>query len=203
MKNSHPKSTTQTKAFPSDMEPMLATPIGEPFNKPGWLYEIKWDGYRILAFKYKNNVILRSGSGLDCTDRYPAVVKSLKKIISDFVIDGQVVAFDENGKISFDALQRANPDAPLTYYVFDLLWVNGYNVMPLTLIDRKRILKSMIRTDGVTKFSEHFKDGIALYEQANELALDGIVAKREDSTYQPGKGGPDWLKIPTGTRRDV
>ena len=119
------------------------------------------------------------------------------------MIDGEVVAFDENGKISFDALQRANPDAPLTYYVFDLLWVNGYNVMPLTLIDRKRILKSMIRTDGVTKFSEHFKDGIALYEQANELALAGIIAKKEDSTYQPRKHGPDWLEIRTATHHNV
>src|SRR6478736_1549669 len=170
MKNNHPKSATQTKTFPSDIKPMFATLIEEPFNRPGWLYEIKWNGYRVLAFKYKKNVILRSGSGFDCTDRYPAVVKSLKKIMSDFVIDGEVVAFDENGKISFDAAQKANPDAPLTYYVFDLLWVNGYNVMSLTLIDRKRILKSMIRTDGVTKFSDHFKDGIALHEQANELA---------------------------------
>jgi len=203
MKNSQPKSGIQPKTFPFDIKPMLATLIGEPFNRPGWLYEIKWNGYRILAFKYKKNVILRSGSGLDCTDRYPAVVKSLKKIMSDFVIDGEIVAFDENGKISVDALQKANPDAPLTYYVFDLLWVNGYNVMPLTLIDRKRILKSMIPTKGATKFSDHFKDGIGLYEQANELALGGIVAKKEDSTYQPGKRGTDWLKIPTVTRRNV
>ena len=203
MKNSFTKSALPTKTFPSHIKPMLSTLIEEPFNRPGWLYEIKWNGYRILAFKYKRNVILRSGSGLDCTDRYPAVVKSLKKIMSDFVIDGEVVAFDENGKISFDVLQKANPDAPLTYYVFDLLWVNGYNVMSLTLLDRKRILKSMIRTKGVTKFSEHFKDGIGLYEQANELASGGIVAKKEDSTYQPGKRGTDWLKIPTAIRRNV
>ena len=155
MKNNLTKSALPTKTFPSSVKPMLCTLVQEPFTKEGWLYEIKWDGYRIIAYKQKNRITLRSRSGLDYTDRYPAVVNALKKIKSDFVIDGEVVAFDENGKISFDAVQKANPDAPLTYYVFDLLWVNGYNVMPLTLIDRKRILKSMIRTDGVTKFSEH------------------------------------------------
>ena len=202
MKNNLTKSALPTKTFPSSVKPMLCTLVQEPFTKEGWLYEIKWDGYRIIAYKQKNRITLRSRSGLDYTDRYPAVVNALKKIKSDFVIDGEVVAFDENGKISFDAVQKANPDAPLAYYVFDLLWVNGYSVIPLTLVDRKRILKSMIPGKGVVKFSDHFNDGLALYEQAQELGLEGIVAKKEDSTYQAGKRGTDWLKIPTAKRQE-
>jgi bifunctional non-homologous end joining protein LigD len=93
-------------------------------------------------------------------------------------------------------VQKANHDAPVAYYVFDLLWVNGYSTMQLTLIDRKRILKSMISSQGVLKFSDHFNDGIALYEQAQELLLEGIIAKKENSIYQPDKRGANWLKIP-------
>ena len=80
---------------------MLCTLAIKPFTEPGWIYEIKWDGCRVVAYKQGNKVILRSKEGLDYTDRYPAVVNSLKSIKSDFVIDGEVVAFDENGKISF------------------------------------------------------------------------------------------------------
>jgi bifunctional non-homologous end joining protein LigD len=190
------------RPFPSSVKPMLCTLVKEPFTKPGWIYEIKWDGYRMLAFKHKAKVILRSRSGLDYTDRYPTIVNSLKKIKSDFVIDGEVVAFDENGKISFDAVQNVHRQAPLTYYIFDLLWVNDYSVMQLTLIDRKRIVKSMVPPKSVIKFSDSFADGIALYEQAQKLDLEGIVAKKADSTYQPGKRGKDWLKIPTAKRQE-
>ena len=119
------------------------------------------------------------------------------------MVDGEVVAFDENGRISFDAVQGANPQAPLTYYVFDVLWVNDYSVMQLSLIDRKRILKSMVPIKSVIKFSDHFKDGIALYEQAQKLQLEGIVAKNVDSIYQLGKRGNNWLKIPTSKRQEI
>jgi len=175
---------------------MLCTLAIKPFTEPGWIYEIKWDGCRVVAYKQGNKVILRSKEGLDYTDRYPAVVNSLKSIKSDFVIDGEVVAFDENGKISFDAVQKVNAQTRVTYYVFDLVWINGYNLMPLALIDRKRILKSMFPARGGIRFSDHFKDGIALYGQAQKLGLEGIVAKKEDSKYQPDKRGKDWLKIP-------
>jgi len=182
--------------FPCDVKPMLCTLVENPFKKKGWLFEIKWEGYRIVACKHRNKVILRSRCGLDYTDRYPKVINTLRKIKSDFVIDGEVVAFDENGKINFDAVQKANHNAPVAYYVFDLLWVNGYSIMQLTLIDRKRLLKSMISSQGVLKFSDHFNDGIALYEQAQELLLEGIIAKKENSVYQPDKRGASWLKIP-------
>ena len=96
MKNNLTKSALPTKAFPSSIKPMLCTLVEKSFTNEGWLFEIKWDGYRIIAYKQKNKITLRSRSGLDYTERYPAVVNALKKIKSYFVMDGEVVAFDEN-----------------------------------------------------------------------------------------------------------
>jgi len=190
-------------SFPGIIKPMLCTLVREPFNKEGWLYEIKWDGYRILAYKHKNNVTLRSRSGLDYSDRYASVYSSLKKLNSDFILDGEIVAFDAAGKISFDAVQGSNPSAKLAYYVFDILYKDGYSIMQLPLIERKNILKNFLSsTDTVIKFSDHFTDGNALYEQAIKLELEGIVCKKEHSVYTPGKRGDEWLKIPTMKRQE-
>ncbi len=181
---------------------MLCTLIKEPFTKEGWLYEIKWDGYRIVAYKQNNQVTLRSRSGLDYTDRYTVVTNAIKKLKGDFIIDGEVVGFDEQGNVTFDLVQKANPEVPLAYYVFDIVFNDGKNVMELPLVERKTILSSLVAGSDIIKFSDHFFDGIALYEQAEKLGIEGVVAKKQDSTYQPGKRGNDWLKIPTAKRQE-
>src|SRR4051812_20719194 len=123
--------TRSGTALPAIIKPMLCTLVQEPFTKAGWIYEVKWDGYRIIAYKNNKEIILRSRTGLDYTDRYTTVLNAIKKIKGDFVIDGEVVAFDEEGHVSFDLVQKANPDAPLAYYVFDILWKDGKDITQL------------------------------------------------------------------------
>jgi bifunctional non-homologous end joining protein LigD len=189
-------------AMPSSLKPMLCTLIKKSFNKEGWIHEVKWDGYRIIAFKNKNNVTLSSRSGIDYSERYTVVRDALKKIKGNFVIDGEVVAFNKEGEISFDAVQKANPDAQLAYYVFDIVWYDGKDMKELPLLDRKQILKQVIGENETVKFSDHFTDGVALYEKAEELELEGIVSKNENSIYSPGERGNNWLKLPTEKRQE-
>lgn len=205
LKKSMPKMKKMTgvkSVFPEIVKPMLCTLVQEPFTKEGWIYEVKWDGYRIIAFKKGNRVILHSRAGLDYSERYTAVYNAIKKMKGDFIIDGEVVAFDEEGHVSFDLVQKANPDAPIAYYAFDMLWKDGKNIMELPLAERKAKLSSTLPKTGIVKFSDSFDDGIALYNQAQNLELEGIVAKKADSIYQPGKRGNDWLKIPTAKRQE-
>ena len=202
MAASNKKATSAKSPFPANVKPMLCTLISEPFTKEGWIYEVKWDGYRIMAFKKGGEVTLRSRSGLDYSDRYTVVHNALKKIKGDFVIDGEIVAFDEHGQVRFDLVQKANPDAPIAYYVFDILWKDGNNLMRLPLNERKEILRSLVPGNGLVKFSESFPDGLALFDQAQKLELEGVVAKKSDCTYQPGNRGKDWLKIPTAKRQE-
>ncbi len=189
-------------AVPVKIQPMLCTLVREPFTKEGWLCEVKWDGYRIVAYKNKNKIVLHSRSGIDYSDRYTVVHDALKDIKGDFVLDGEIVAFDKDGTINFDAVQKANPNAKLAFYTFDILWCNGTNIMQLPLTVRKEILRNIVPEHDVIKFSDHFADGIELYNQAQNMELEGIVAKNAASTYQQGKRGNDWLKIPTAKRQE-
>ncbi len=202
MARTNTKKNFVKQVFPSTIKPMLCTLVQEPFTKEGWMYEVKWDGYRIIAYKKGPDVTLRSRAGLDYTDRYTAIANSLKKIKGNFIVDGEVVAFDEEGHVSFDLVQKANPDAPIAYYVFDILWKNGKDLMEIPLKERKEILQTIIGKNSIVKYSDSFPDGIALYAQAQALGLEGIVAKKSGSTYQPGKRGNDWLKIPTAKRQE-
>jgi bifunctional non-homologous end joining protein LigD len=198
-----PEKTKGEKApMPTTLNPMLCTLTKEPFNQDGWVHEVKWDGYRIIAFKNKNHVSLKSRSGIDYSDRYTVVHDAVKQLTGDFVIDGEVVAFNEEGEISFDTVQKANPNAPLAYYVFDIVWYDGRDLMQLPLIERKEILKNLVGENQTVKFSDHFVDGVALYEQVQRLGLEGIVSKNGSSIYSPGKRGDDWLKVPTAIRQE-
>jgi bifunctional non-homologous end joining protein LigD len=154
------------ESYPSVLKPMLCTLVQKPFTKEGWIYEVKWDGYRILAYRNKKDVTLRSRKGLDYSDRYQVVTNAVKELKGDFVIDGEVVAFDEEGRVSFDLVQSANPKAPLAYYVFDITWKDGKNLMELPLTERKKILQSIVPANGIVKFNDSFPDGIGLYKQA-------------------------------------
>ena len=151
--------------IPSSVSPMLCTLTKEPVSDPDYIFEIKWDGYRIISYVNNGKVRMDSRSALDYTKKYPPVVKALKDLNRDIVLDGEVVVFNKDGLPDFDALQLYNGhNSPISYCVFDVLWMDGTNLMHLPLTDRKEILKKIVKGNSVLKFSESFDDGEALYE---------------------------------------
>jgi bifunctional non-homologous end joining protein LigD len=187
---------------------MLATPIDKPFDGDDWLFEIKWDGYRAVAFIENGKVRLVSRNQNELTARYPEL-KDLPQLVKakTAILDGEVVALDEQGRPSFSLMQqrtgfrpggrRAAPQAgvPVLYYAFDLLYLDGYDLRRLPLEERKKKLASVILSGGSLRFSDHYeREGKALFEIAREKGLEGILAKKRDCPYQERRSS-DWLKI--------
>ncbi|HSB38633.1 MAG TPA: DNA ligase D [Gaiellaceae bacterium] len=182
--------------------PMLATPaeVGEMPRVDGWEYEIKWDGYRIVARVAGGEAELRSRKDQDYTQRFENVAKELVKALKtpDCVVDGEVCALDEDGRPSFSAMQQGKPGTPVVYYVFDLLEADGVPLVDLPLSERRaRLGKLLDRRNRTVLFSEAFDDGPALLRAAEQQRLEGIMGKRLDSRYLPGKRSRDWLKFKT------
>jgi bifunctional non-homologous end joining protein LigD len=182
--------------------PMLATPADakEMPRVDGWEYEIKWDGYRIVSRVAGGEVEMRTRKNQDYTERFTNVARELVKALKtpDCVVDGEVCALDEDGRPSFSAMQQAKTGTPIVYYVFDVLEVDGAPTVDLPLRERReRLLKLLDRRNRTVKFSESFDDGRALYEAAKQQRLEGIMGKRIDSPYLPGKRSRDWLKFKT------
>jgi bifunctional non-homologous end joining protein LigD len=188
-------------AVPASIEPMQATRITEPFDSKDYFYEVKWDGYRIIGKTENGRSRLYSRKGLDYTSKYPPVAEALSELPYDAVIDGEVVVFDDEGKPSFDRLQRYREGDPIAYYVFDLLWLEGYSLMKISLLHRRKMLEKIISGSGI-KLSDCFDDGIALFNHVKDLDLEGIVAKEKSSIYEPGKRVKTWYKIPTEIRQE-
>nr|WP_295932976.1 DNA ligase D [uncultured Dyadobacter sp.] len=189
--------------MPERIDPMLCTLVKELPSLPDYLFEVKWDGYRIVSYVKSGKVRMDSRSGLNYTPKYPPVEQALKALKHDVVIDGEVVVFNKEGKPDFDALQKYNGHStPISYCVFDLLWMDGKSLIELPLTKRKQLLRSVIKDEPVFKFSESFDDGKALYGQILAENLEGIVAKRKDSAYAEGERANDWLKIPTRKRQE-
>ena len=180
--------------------PMLATledekhmPRGE-----GWEFEIKWDGYRIVSRVAGGEAELRTRKDQDYTKRFANVAKELAKALKtpDCVVDGEVCALDEEGRPSFSAMQQAKQGTPIVYYLFDLLEVEGEPLIDLPLSERrKRLLKLLDRRNRSVQFSESFDDGRVLLAEAKKRQLEGVMGKRLDSRYLPGKRSRDWLKF--------
>jgi bifunctional non-homologous end joining protein LigD len=184
--------------MPHRIRPMLATPAREPFDRAGWLFEVKWDGYRAIAEVHGEKVQLYSRRQNSLAKDYPAVVEALRRLGHDAVLDGEVVVLDERGVSDFHALQgyRATPNDRLAYYVFDLLYLDGHDLRRLPLSRRKQLLKEILPLASVLRYSEHFeKEGVLFFEAARAQRCEGIVAKRADSPYQEGKRPATWLKI--------
>lgn len=202
----HSKIQAPKGRMPQAVAPMLATLVDAPFSKPGWLFELKWDGYRAIATKHGSDVQLYSRNGLDFTERYAPVVEALHTLKKDVVLDGEIVVVDENGVSHFEWMQNyaRQPNGSLHYYAFDILWCDGRDLRGLPLTERKEILKSVIPSRSVIRYSDHVEtQGDALFTQAQKAGLEGIVAKRADSTYQTGVRGHDWLKIKTHLRQEA
>jgi bifunctional non-homologous end joining protein LigD len=177
---------------------MLAKETNTPFDDKNWLFEIKWDGYRAIAEKNKNTVLLYSRNGISFLSTYPVVVNQLLKIKEDVVIDGEIVVINDKGNPDFQLLQHyaENQDHPIQYYIFDLLKLNGHDTTGLSLIERKELLQKIIPQNEVIKYSDHILEkGNPFFKVSKEKDLEGIIAKKINSKYYPGKRTSDWLKI--------
>lgn len=188
---------------------MLATLVDEPFDRKGWIFENKYDGYRALATIKEGGVELKSRNNLSFNDKYPSIVDSLEKLPHDAILDGEIVIKSKNKNISqFQLLQNYVKDqkGTLAYYVFDLLYLNGENLISWPLIKRKELLKELINTSKLKNifYSEHIKEkGKKLFEQISKKGGEGIMAKDENSDYKPGVRTEKWLKIKTHKRQEV
>jgi bifunctional non-homologous end joining protein LigD len=179
---------------------MLATLAEEVPRGTGWAFEVKWDGYRAIATLAGGDATLTSRNGNDLTARFQNVAKELSKAVKtpDCVLDGEVCALDEEGRSSFSAMQQGKVGTPIVYYVFDVLAIEGEPVIDLPFVERRKLLEGLLdRRNKTVRLSETFDDGRALLEAAKQQQLEGIVAKRLDSRYLPGKRTRDWLKIKT------
>jgi bifunctional non-homologous end joining protein LigD len=194
---------------PHKIKPMLATLADGPFHRAGWLYEIKWDGYRAVAeLTKKGGVELVSRNLKPLNDKYPDVVAALAALKLDAVLDGEVVLLDENGQTSFNALQNAATHAgskgELAYCAFDLLYLDGEDYRGKPLRERKAKLAEIFENGRHLRLSEAFDtDGVAFFEAAQKLGLEGIIAKDGDSLYQTGARSESWQKIKTARRQEV
>jgi bifunctional non-homologous end joining protein LigD len=178
--------------------PMLATPAADVPKGDDWIYEIKWDGYRIVATIAGGDPALRTRKDQDYTKRFENVAKELVKALKtpDCVVDGEVCALDEEGRPSFSAMQQGRAGTPIVYYVFDLLEVEGEPLVDLPLEERRERLEKLLdKRNKTVRFSESFDDGDALLDAANQQGLEGILAKRRGSKYLSGRRSREWLKI--------
>src|SRR5260370_4910635 len=197
-----------TKLKHSDFPLTLAKTVDDPFDNDKWLFEIKYDGVRVLDIREGENTHLYARKGTDITNRYPEVVLALNSIALDrFVLDGEVVAQDERGRPSFQLLQRRmhvnnapqiarlSLAVPVSYYVFDLLAFDRFDTRTLPLEERKRLLGQLIHSDGPVRYCDHvIGRGKDFYAAISDHELQGIVANLRDSPYRGTRTG-DWLKI--------
>ncbi len=196
------KKGIKTK-MPASVSPMLCTLTKEVIQDGKYLYELKWDGYRIISSVEKGMVRMDSRSSLNYTHKYPIVANALAALKHDIVLDGEVVVFNEEGLPDFDALQLYDGhETPLTYCIFDILWLDGYDLKALPLTERKEILRQVLKGNRILRYSESFENGPSLYDQVIQKNMEGIVAKMKDSPYLPGNRGDYWLKTPTRKRQE-
>jgi len=196
------------RAMPTSITPMLASVTEQPFDDQNWIFEIKWDGYRAIAFIEDGNVRLVSRNHNDLTPRYPELRKLPEFVKArNAILDGEVVVLDEQGRSSFSLMQQrtgirshgrqAAPrsDLAILYYVFDLIYADGYDLRRVSLVDRKRVLREILLSGDTVHYSDHYAgQGRALFDAAKQKGLEGILAKRANSCYEERRSR-EWLKI--------
>jgi bifunctional non-homologous end joining protein LigD len=196
------------RAMPSSIHPMLASLIEKPFDDPNWLFEIKWDGYRAVSFVENGATRLISRNQNDLTPRYPEL-REVPRFVraKNAILDGEVVVLDNEGRSSFSLMQQRTglrapgrqtaprPDLPIIYYVFDLLYLDGYDLRRVRLADRKRLLRGILLPAEIVRYSDHHAgEGVALFQVAKQKGLEGILAKKANSCYEERRSR-EWLKI--------
>jgi bifunctional non-homologous end joining protein LigD len=182
----------------SFIQPMSAQLSDLPaFDSPDWLFEIKWDGYRAVAEVKGKDTRFYSRNGLSYNKAYPRIFNELIKWDINAILDGEVVVF-KDGLPSFQAIQnyRSTQNLAIQFIVFDCLALDGKDLTKMKLIERKQILNELLPASEIVKYCDHVEaEGVALFEQARKINLEGIIAKRMDSKYYPDKRSKDWLKI--------
>ncbi|MXN91719.1 DNA ligase D [Flavobacterium sp. Sd200] len=193
--------------MPEKVKPMLATLVNEPFDDPDWTYEVKWDGYRSIAYINKGTVELSSRNNKSFTEKYYPLVNAMREWAINAVLDGEILVIGKDGKANFGALQnwRSEVDGDLVYYAFDLLWYEGKDITGLPLSQRQAILKEILPTnDDHVRLSQVFTaSGLEFFEAAKKMQLEGIMAKKSSSIYHPDARSKDWLKVKVNQRQEV
>jgi len=201
--------------MPSVIHPMLATLVDKPFDDDEWLFEIKWDGYRAVAFLQDGKVRLVSRNQNDLTAEYPELTGLAQNVrVRTAILDGEIVALDEQGRASFSLMQQRsgfrepgrrrarNPAIPILYYAFDLLYLDGYSLFNVDLEKRKELLAGIVAAGDILRYSDHhLGQGTALFQAAAGKGLEGIVAKRRRSWYFQ-KRSREWLKMKITQRQE-
>jgi bifunctional non-homologous end joining protein LigD len=193
-------------AMPSNIAPMLAGRAEKAFDHPDWIFEIKWDGYRGIAEVQRGSVRLYSRNHVSLKERFPFIADALTRLGHDAVLDGEIVILDEQGRAQFQFLQnyRGPRKGVLVYYVFDLLYLDGYDLRTLPLVRRKELLTSIIKNLPNVRVSEHIAEhGTAFFDAVAKRQVEGIVAKLAKSPYVPGQRTKAWLKIKAQQRQQA
>jgi bifunctional non-homologous end joining protein LigD len=212
-----PPADPTREPLPSRIAPMLARPGPLPDDADRWGYEIKWDGVRAVAYSQPGELRLESRSLKDITDRYPELFRLGDALGShSVVLDGEIVAFDDAGRPSFAALQgrmhtptraqarRQAKDTPVTYVIFDVLWMDGHSLMGQPYEARRDLLEAMALNGPHWQTPEHtVGEGAALLAASAEQGLEGVVAKRLDSPYRPGSRSGEWVKVKSFERQEL
>lgn len=200
------KAAPKSKVL-ANIKPMKATLVDEPFDEPGWLFEVKWDGYRAVAvLDKKEGAQLISRNNLPFEKYYP-INEGLKKWGINAVLDGELLVLNEKGISDFGAMQnwRSEADGNLVYYIFDILWYEGKSLMNLPLIERQAILKEILPTDNdhIRQSKVFDANGIDFFAAAERMGLEGIIAKKADSVYTSDLRSKEWLKVKVQRRQEV
>jgi bifunctional non-homologous end joining protein LigD len=194
--------------MPTAISPMLAVSVDKPFDGDDWLFEIKWDGYRAVSFLENGKVRLVSRNQNDLTQRFSELQNMAKFVkAKTAILDGEVVALDDQGRPSFSLMQQrtgfrpggkraaTNADVTVLYYAFDLIYLDGYDWRKMPLEERKKKLAAIIEPGNALRYSDHYEgQGKALFEMAGKAGLEGILAKRRNSSYEERRSS-EWLKI--------
>lgn len=196
--------------MPAVIKPMLATLVDDPFSDADWIFETKWDGYRSVCFVRNGKARFVSRNQIEMTPQYPELANIAKQIgAKEAILDGEICALDEKGIPRFQLLQRKGASAaqrgrpPIVYFVFDLLYLDGYDLMPCSVVERKAKLAEILKPSAVIKLSEHVEgDGEAFFREIEKFRLEGMIAKRAASKYVQ-KRSTDWLKVKTVLRSEV
>jgi bifunctional non-homologous end joining protein LigD len=212
-----PPADPHREPMPTRIVPMLARAGQLPVDDPSWAFEIKWDGIRAIAYSQPGELRLHSRNLNDITDSYPELARVGRALGShSAVLDGEIVAFDANARPSFSALaqrmhvasraqaKKLATAAPVTYVIFDLLWLDGHSVMGLRYEQRRELLAALDLNGERWQTPEHvIGEGSALLEASAEQGLEGVVAKRLDSTYEPGMRSGAWVKVKRVGRQEL
>ena len=200
--------------MPDVIQPMLATLVDDSFSDPDWIFETKWDGFRSVCFVRDGQARFVSRNQIEMTPQYPELVNVARQLdAKEAILDGEIVALDEQGMPRFQLLQprvgrkggieALSGKGQILYFVFDLLYVDGYDLTACSVVERKEKLAEILRPSSFIKLSEHVEgEGEAFFREIEKFHLEGMIAKRANSRYVH-KRSRDWLKIKTIMRSEV